>query len=302
MLPIEALRSVRHCVVHKNCPDGRASAIILRSALPDAEIREMAYGTPEHNALRAEPGMLFCDFTPPKDRLGDFVAEGSIVLDHHVRDLVSPFGDLGIFGENEKGESGAVLAYQYVLAPLGRHSRDSAVLAAAETLAVLSAVRDTWQRGSDLWDAACELAGVLRFLPLDECLARGPAGVMRVAGDVGPLLMRKQREAASEASANAVVHTIAGRKVAIVPSVSLTSDVADIAGADIVAGFDYAQEAAGNRIRLIVSLRGRNGVDVRAIAQRHGGGGHVPAAGFSLPVDAGTSANPYHAIAAALES
>ena len=83
--------------------------------------------------------------------------------------------------------------------------------------------------------------------------------------------------------------------------ISLTSDVADIAGADIVAGFDYAQEAAGNRIRLIVSLRGRNGVDVRAIAQRHGGGGHVPAAGFSLPVDAGTSANPYHAIAAALE-
>ena len=57
----------------------------------------------------------------------------------------------------------------------------------------------------------------------------------RVAGDVGPLLMRKQREAASEAASNAVVHTIAGRKVAIVPSVSLTSDVADIAGADIVA-------------------------------------------------------------------
>lgn len=301
MLPIDALKSVRQIITHARCPDGRASAIILHSALPDVEIREMAYGTPEHNALRAEPGMLFCDFTPPKDRLGDFVAEGTIVLDHHVRDLVSPFGDLGIFGENEKGESGAVLAFQHVFVPIHRHSRDSARGTAAETLAVLSAVRDTWQRGSDLWDAACELAEVLRFLPLDECLARGPAGVMRVTDDVGPLLMRKQREAASEAATNAVVHTIAGRKVAIVPSVSLTSDVADIAGADIIAGFDYAQENRGSQIRLIVSLRGRNGVDVRTIAQRHGGGGHVPAAGFSLPVDAGTSANPYHAIAAALE-
>lgn len=307
MLPIDALKSVRQIITHARCPDGRASAIILHSALPDAEIREMAYGTPEHNALRAEPGMLFCDFTPPKDRLGDFVAEGSIVLDHHVRDLVSPFGDLGIFGENEKGESGAVLAFQHVLVPLNTPlprpgSTASAFFSAAESLAVLSAVRDTWQRGSDLWDRACELAGVLRFVPLDDLLKMGIRGVTMLAADLGPILAKKQREAASEASANAVVHTIAGRKVAIVPSVSLTSDVADIAGADIVAGFDYAQEAAGNRIRLIVSLRGRNGVDVRAIAQRHGGGGHVPAAGFSLPVDAGTSANPYHAIAAALES
>lgn len=306
MLPVDALKSVRKVVVHANCPDGRASALILHAALPDAEVCEMAYGTPEHNALRAVPGMLFCDFTPPKGRLGAFVAEGSAVLDHHSRDLVSPFGDLGIFGENAKGESGAVLAYQHVLVPLRQPmprpgATASAFFAAAESLAVLSAVRDTWQRDSALWDRACELAEVLRFVPLDEALKMGIPGVMRMTETLGPLLMRKKRDAASEAAANAVVLSVSGRNVAVIPSVSLTSDVADLVASDIVAGFDYAQEDGGNRIRLIVSLRGRNGTDVRAIAQRHGGGGHVPAAGFSLPVDAGTARNPYYAIAAALE-
>ena len=47
---------------------------------------------------------------------------------------------------------------------------------------------------------------------------------------------------------------------------------------DIVIGFAYVQ--SGDRVSLKWSLRSRGDVDVAAIAERHGGGGHTAAAGF----------------------
>ena len=119
MIPVDTLRAVRKVIVHKQsaaapCGDGRASALILHAALLGAEVIEMAYGEPAHVNLAAEPGMLFCDFSPPEARAAEFVAAGAIVLDHHERDRVEPFGALGVFGENAHGESGAWLAWREV--------------------------------------------------------------------------------------------------------------------------------------------------------------------------------------------
>ena len=291
MIPIEALRAVRRIIVHANCPDGRASALILHAALPDAEVCEMAYGSPEHDALAATPGLLFCDFTPPKTRLAEFAAAGAIVLDHHERALVEPFGKLGVFGENEKRESGAALAWDHVVRPL--HPFMAGVMSDLRRVSVYAAVRDTWKRSSPLWDEACEVSEALRFVPLDDLLAMGPSPFWEMARQLGPLLLKKKREAAAAAAKNAVRLTVDGRLVAVVAGLSLTSDVADVCAADIIAGFDYVQEAGVPR--LVWSLRSPGDVDVQAIAKRFpSGGGHKPAAGFSVPDD---GRSPYARIA-----
>jgi len=288
MIPIEALQAVRRIIVHANCPDGRASALILHAALPDAEVCEMAYGSPEHDGLVAAPGLLFCDFTPPKGRLAEFAAAGAIVLDHHERALVEPFGKLGVFGENERGESGAVLAYREVFralkGPLPRAGSAAwALLNAAENLAILAGIRDTWNRDHVCWNDACAVSETLRFVPLVDLLLMGIPAFTTMAGRLGSLLLKKKREAAAAAAQNAVRWMVAGNAVAVIPGLGLTSDVADVCVADIIAGFDYVQEAGVPR--LVWSLRSRGDVDVQAIAKRHGGGGHKAAAGFSVPDD-----------------
>lgn len=72
---------------------------------------------------------------------------------------------------------------------------------------------------------------------------------------------------------------------AVIPSTTLTSDVCELVDADLVAGFAYGADEGGQRVRLSWSLRSRAGVDVSAIAARHGGGGHTAAAGFSVHDD-----------------
>lgn len=300
MIPVDVLRAVRKIVVHANCPDGKAAAVILHAALPDAEIVEVAYDSTAHVDMRAEPGMLFCDFAPHRTRIAEFVEAGAIVLDHHkgAESIVRAFGERGVFAD-EKGEpgvSGAVLAYLHVtdrLWPFDPSGRTGGSL----NLARLIGIRDTWQRSSPDWQRACEVSAAVRFLPLDDALRRGPAGVMRFADEVGALFLRKQMEAAKETAATAVRLTVDSLRVAVIPSVSLTSDVADALrdDVDIVAGFDYVHDARG--VRLQWSLRSTGGVDVSAIARRHGGNGHTAAAGFyvALPPQ-----NPYQCAAGLL--
>lgn len=288
---IETLRAVRRVIVHANCPDGRASALILHAALPKAEIVEMAYGDPAHEALVAEPGLLFCDFTPPVARLAEFAAAGAIVLDHHDVDL-SAFGALGVKGDNAKAESGAALALREVYAPLSLEALSKGLFVAkeartCENIAELAAIRDTWQRASPVWEAAGALSEALRFMPLEDALAMGPAPFFHLAEDLGPMLRRKKLATAREAAQNAVRWTISGRRVAVLSSSKAVSDAADVLAAevDLVVAFDYVQEPG--RVRLKVSLRSRGAVHCTALAKAHGGGGHPSGrtAGFHLPVD-----------------
>ncbi len=298
-ISIEALGAVRRVIVHANCPDGRASALILHAALPTAEICEMSYGEPAHEQLEPAPGLLFCDFTPPKGRLRAFAAAGAIVLDHHEAHLVEPFVELGVFGENAEAESGAELAFREVAVPMldlgGRLGGPrQAHRGCLEALARLAAIRDTWQRDSPAWDEACELSEALRFVPLEDALAMGAVRFSFLAQDLGPLLLRQKRAAAAHAAENAVRYAIRpGLRVAVVATLQ-TSDVADLLGdeVDVVAGFEYVHEAGGGRVRLKISLRSRGGVDVQAVAKHFGGGGHKAAAGFSCEVTTDPFAHP----------
>lgn len=170
MIPIEVLRRVSRVFTHKNCPDGMATAMILRDAFrmlgTSPSIEFLAHGTPEHaragHAANLADGecVLFCDIVPTYQRSSPAAgfADRTVVLDHHkgVEELVRSFGDLGVFADEklEPGVSGAVLAYREVWLPIWRHVRgdvDNASMRTFETqvgvenFAECTGARDTWQ-------------------------------------------------------------------------------------------------------------------------------------------------------------
>lgn len=137
MHEIEQLKAVTTVVVHDNCTDGLASAMILLDALPNATFRFVQYNSPEHLSLQAQPNMLFCDITPHASKVQDFKAVQNVwVLDHHktAKSIVEQFGAKGIFADfdAEPGVSGAVLAWREVWLPIATHSADLAQLSESQ--------------------------------------------------------------------------------------------------------------------------------------------------------------------------
>lgn len=283
------LRQVTTIVTHENCPDGVASALILGAALPDARVLFLQYGSAAHRELPAVPGMLFCDITPPRERTHEFVRAGAMVLDHHKKqqDIVCAFGARGVFADErlDPGVSGAVLAFREALVPF--NVAGGGRLAGAETLARLMGIRDTWQKHDPDFERASAISEALRFVPFERLRAMELPAVLRLAHDLGPILLERKLAAARDVAAQAVRIQAGALRVAVIPSTTLTSDAAElIEDADVVAGFAYRADPGGTGLRLQWSLRSRTGVDVSAIAARHpGGGGHTAAAGFAVPDD-----------------
>lgn len=323
MIPREALEGVRKIIVHANgptspCADGRASAIILRHAFGHVrglEIVEMAYGSKEHQELKATPGLLFCDFTPPKERLNEFVEADAIVLDHHDPELVKPFGARGVFGHNELVESGASLALRECYKPMFNGRSTPFLL----KLARLASVRDTCRKADVQWKPACEWSAALRFFALDDLLSKSGNTLEVMFTMIGGRLVERIMDEAQELAKNALyVGEIYNRRtgqtphVHIIPSLK-TSDVAELLltadrSPGILAGFGFVHEAVGDSgavlVRLVVSLRSRN-FDVQELAARHGGGGHKSAAGFQIyyeRMDDRYVDNPYAAIVEAIKT
>jgi hypothetical protein len=295
------LEGVRKIVSHADCPDGFASALLLRDALPHASIVFVEHSTPEFDGLAAEPGMLFCDIAPPAHRVNEFIEAGTIVLDHHraKRDLVASFGDRGVFADEktEPGVSGALLAYREVWLPLHDGQDDADLL----RFATLAGVRDTWQTESPDWDEACAHSSALVFYGFDALTAPKLDDAHMV---VGRRLVQQRAEAAKLAAAgkwfrmreDVIIYNDRDR---------LLSDVAHViferqAKVEIVCGFFYKVTSDGELL-LVFAMRSRkNGRDVSTIAKRNGGGGHTSAAGFSQAV-VPSSPNPVEAFRIAID-
>lgn len=288
MLPLDALKDVRKIIVHDHCPDGIASALILQEVLPEAKLTFVQYSTPAHTLMSAEPGLLFCDFSPPAERVQEFVEAGAIVLDHHrtARPVVEAFGQRGVFGDEqtEPGVSGAVLAYREVWKPL---MSDSPMAAQVEDFAVLCGIRDTWQKHHPRWHESCVAAYALRFPPLLSFFGIGVSQFLtenwdkyRWAGEVRYLKALSDANKAVKGSYRYV--TKAGTSIAMFQGTTLTSDAAEDSAAqvDLIVGFETMFEH--DRPTYVYSLRSRRAFDCAAFARAHGGGGHSKAAGFSM--------------------
>jgi hypothetical protein len=296
-IPIEALRQVRRIIVHRDCADGTASAMILHDALPEAIITAVAYGA-ERDALEPEPGLLFCDMSPPGGKVDAFVEAGAIVLDHHkgARELVERFGEHGVLADedDEPGVSGAWLAYCEVWLPLTPACTEPVGddQQQLRRFAHLAGVRDTWQTGHESWSDACAQAEVLMFYGLNEMIERanlsGEPWLTEQETILGISLLGKKLRRAREIPETGCLR--------LSPSVAIFNDapkpdsrISDVAEAmrevdpavKLVCGFYY--EARGDRMLAVFSLRSSPGAELSAkqIAVANGGGGHEHAAGFT---------------------
>jgi len=295
------LKSIKTVVVHTPCMDGLASAMIVQDALKGVEEAVFcAYGK-QQLELKAEPGMLFCDFTPARERVAEFVAAGAYVLDHHVhaRDIVEAFGDRGIFSD-EPGVSGAVLAYRHVWCPTydapwaPGHTPANHVGEFAE----LVGIRDTWQKASPDFQRALELHAILEAFPREVWLEDGAIEVAMkgLRQGLGKALVERKAATIRDIAQLGLVRRSAlgadgsGQQVWALSCVGpeLTSDLAEAArarGVDVLVNLSLTGEKG--ELKYLVSLRSNDSLDVGALAKRLGGGGHRAAAGFQYAADIG---------------
>lgn len=278
-------------ITHDNCADGLASAMIVRDAIPDIEIVFAQYGQPSLEALPAEEGLLFCDISPPRESVAEFVAAGATVLDHHkhARDVVEAFGDRGVFADEiaEPGVSGAVLAYVHVWMPTVWHDGFPRARQVSD-FARWTGIRDTWQKGSPEWELANDLHSVLMGLPREFWLR--PGGISKALGgdmlELGRLFRDKRLAKARELAASGciLVRGTDDRVWGTFPDpAAYTSDVAEALrerGIPLCCG--WFQQVTNSRLETVLSLRSDGSVDVGALASTFGGGGHSKAAGCRI--------------------
>jgi oligoribonuclease NrnB/cAMP/cGMP phosphodiesterase (DHH superfamily) len=297
---VEQLRNIKLVISHGNhCADGIASAMIVADAYGASrpEIRFVDHGSDDKLNLEPVPGMMFVDFSPLPEKAQPFIDAGAICLDHHAKgSSVQAFvaAGLGVFGDERKdiGVCGAVLAYEHVWKPLqGLFPHEPSAIVAE--FSRLSGIRDTWQKKDPDWTKACELAEALRFWPIETLLDLSPAG-WAAKLNLGELLWSRKLKTVSKIAERAYHWTSPkGTKVAVIQGVKWSSDVSEALGSDLLVAYDIAHE--DGTFKLICSTRSRGTFDCGSFAVANGGGGHTPAAGFSLPMTL-ESPNPFKMI------
>jgi hypothetical protein len=284
--------TINTIVTHANCPDGKASAMILKKVYPNAEVKFITPNSKDHTEIEPKPGIIFCDFSPHPIIAQKFVEAGSYVLDHHkyAKDIVETFGDRGVFADevSEPGVSGAVLAFREVYLPWAKENNISEEeIDKLFKFVTLVGIRDCWLESDYYFRDACEQSSMLHFYDEQYLLDQGE--VYESDLKLGKYLYKRDLARAKETAEKKL---IIRDKIAVMCGTD-TSDVAgiaaDIHGIDILAGFKLVIEEGNAKV--IVSMRSRGETDVGVIAKANGGGGHKHAAGFSF--DLNTSKNYY---------
>ncbi len=306
-IPLEKLREVQTIVVHGNCSDGLASAIILDDILPGREIIHFAHHST--TPLESKPGMLFCDISPPRARVEEFKAVGAIVLDHHrsAREVTEAF-EHHVFGDEwkDRGVSGAVLAHREVWKVLHPHwlGQQDFDPQGVEHFAKVIGIRDTWQTKDPLFGQGCVFAEMLSFFPRKYWLGTPSPQMLRIHNRetlasrmrVGEVAMENKMEGSKHLAEHGLYFRSRskGTHCVILPGRRI-NDAADMVRPDseLILGFSYLAEK--DEVKLLISARTRHGYNCAQFCAFYGGGGHTEAAGCDVPVpDRGL--NPYDMI------
>jgi len=288
----QTLLSVQRIITHADCPDGYASAMLLVNVLPEATIEFVQYDTPEYERLEATEHMLFCDITPPRERVQEFVDVQAIVLDHHdgAEDLVTAFGDRGVYGNKatDPDLSGAGLAFHHVWLPL---NANPGMVRTVSEFAELAAVRDNWQTKDERWWKACCQASALMFFGTDQLLDGRVPYLSQNEMRIGEILMARRTDRAIE-QARRLFGVRGFYFFNDSGAEKLISDVAEQfrklgapAGAKAVIGYRTENELDGRELSYHYSLRSVDDTDVAEIAKMFGGNGHTHSAGCRIVIN-----------------
>lgn len=299
---IDHLKQVRIIITHADCVDGIASAIIIADAIKAKHI-QLYVGSQQHLELEPEPGMLFCDCSP-KTKTKRFLEAGAMVFDHHesAKEITQQFVEkgLGYYGETNNGIAGAKIAYQLIWFPLMSPFIDWTISKSnnLQKLAELASIRDTWQKNNPLWEEANILGSTLRFYPfkywMDKVSSEKAGEFSKDELLVGKISYEKYLKQINKV-ADTAFHTIwADKKISVFSANGhFTSDVSELLrkrGQNITVGFSFNIE--NNIPKVCYSVRSDESFDCAQFCKHFGGGGHIRAAGFSVPVYA-IDQNPF---------
>jgi len=261
------------CIYHANCADGFGAAWVIAMALHEVELFPGYYGEIPPTVTGRD--VLIVDFSYPRDILLSLAAEATsiTIIDHHKTaqaELVDlPANVTAIF---DMEHSGAMLSWRYVFG-------------GEEPPVLLRHIED-----NDLWRFALPgtreiMAAVLSY-PYDlETWDHLMGENIEVLRHDGGAIRRKQRKDLEELLLGLTQRmSIAGYDVPVANLPYLyASDAGHALASEAPFAACYWDTAQGRQF----SLRSRapDGLDVSAIAQQFGGGGHKHASGFRVPFD-----------------
>ena len=252
---------------HADCADGFGAAWALWKRFPKAEYIPVKHGQPPPSGLDGQH-VVMADFSYGREVIEQInqVSASFQILDHHVTAEAALAGLPYAYFDMKK--SGAVLAWEWA------HQEPAPWL--------LRYIQD-----KDLWQwrlpRSREISAALAAYPFDFEIWDGlDQSVLEIEGRA---ILRLEENLIDNIIEEAVLVSFQGETVPAVYSPIMTSQI----GERLCQGFPFGiiwHQQGGRRY---FSLRSRSGTtDVSAIAARFGGGGHINAAGFSLPLQSST--------------
>lgn len=267
---------MRHVVwTHEGCLDGATASLLAKKAWPDAEIRYVEPARVDEVMLNTfgsgEKGRLtLVDVAPSPEALIQLGSGVDLrILDHHetARRIQ---GERGVTVDVNR--CGSYLLWQELVSqgyPLSDYER----------LVELVDDRDRWVKADPvadevalLYDALGRTWYHLRFS--SPPAAKGMIWTREERAILGNLRDRMQRRRNKSVERAIELKDRGGLRV----HAALVSGDASDTGHLLAEGYDYALMLNPNTGT--VSLRGTGKVDLSALAERYGGGGHPNAAGF----------------------
>lgn len=260
---------------HANCPDGFGAALACWQQFGDTA----TYIPVRHNEPPPQidngTDIFIVDFSYSRDVLLGIVESAGqstiTILDHHktaeqeLADLHHPRINVHF----DMNESGATLAWKF----FAERSGDS------NTLPLFFQYlrdRDLW-----LWEipGSREFSAGLASHPKDFKLWQGFAKNSYLLGQDGAVILRQQDKLVNAICRNAELHDLYGHRVIAVNTPLFASEIGNKLCQEYPDCFAicYSKQADS---RWRYELRSIGGFDVSGVAKKHGGGGHLNAAGF----------------------
>jgi len=253
---------------HADCSDGFGAAWALWKRFPQARYIPVKHGSPPPAGL-AGTDMVMVDFSYSREVIEELAEQAASfqILDHHVTAEASLTGLP--YAHFDMTKSGAVLAWEWA------HKEPVPWL--------LQYIQD-----KDIWTwklpNSREINAALASYPFDfQVWDQLDQRILELEGRA---ILRLESSLIGKIIEEAVLVEFEGETIPAVYSPVLNSQI----GERLCAGHPFCIIWHQHNGRRYFSLRSRAGTtDVGAIAARHGGGGHVNAAGFSLPCTEGMS-------------
>lgn len=256
---------MRQVIYHAACPDGWCSAWVAHMRYPEAQLFGAYHNTPPPDVKGND--VLLTDYCYPRPLMEQLVkdAKSVTVLDHHKTAQEALEGLTGADITFDMQRSGAGITWDTLFPDRPR-----------PWIVSYTEDRDLWRWALPDSKAVCAYLSTIPFT-MEAWSQETEPGRLERAVTLGSAITAKTAQYVTEVSKNARQLLFEGHTVPVVnaPHVDISEVLAHLAlTAPFAVGWHQRSDGLYS-----YSLRS-TGIDVAAIAQKYGGGGHQKAAGF----------------------